>query len=648
MPQKRKQSLAEITSMVSVLKTSEAKARLVYDYLSESSGSVFPSELKEVAPQVVDMAFRDQHFGLGFSAAEVGGILEPTIERVKAAAGVSNRIPQTAPIPDEVYQIPGAPEKPKYPSDQDKWHISNWAQAANQALVNSVLVPKGRIEEATGVLVRLGNGIEAINLAADHLEAEKVADLCLSIGGGFGRGIESAITSKKPDLESKLKEAHIKTLMKCIVTEKPYLDFYRSWSAPSWEAVVRQAAEYGFDRERQIQLTKEGLELFTSAFMDQVIDWKRREDQLNRKRWAYVDPREVQQKSHEQWERERQEEDALKVERFRKLQNSTGLTQTLIEVLRVTPKTPELEETKKKIYSFCMDKLAMFDGFEIALGLGDYQEAFRFGRGAANSDRSTSRDEPSESIRFRLERDVLPFVGEETVQEYIGNLVFREKYDHASQIANSFKLGDWLVDYLISQNKFPHAADLSASLGNRERAKELYVRSRSPAQAREQTDSPLEKAEFTFDNASKIISERARYSSPYFTRDREIAEMRQGIEFARQTEGGTRDPKYLSSARRVIETLFVNGDVVEGVLFARAAEIPEGTLKPLIPQGAIEAAEKNQDFVSCYMISRISGDRTAARGYRALAQQQNQKIPRKLGDLVPKVMVDSETYSPIF
>ncbi|MCK4670870.1 MAG: hypothetical protein KAT43_06760 [Nanoarchaeota archaeon] len=629
--------LKRLESMLKIAKTPEAKGALIYKivkadedekekyidkdvrFLVRTEWPIEPVALlqseKEGVLKAAALAFKDDHFKLGFTLAIKGDVLETIItqmEQVPTEDLHHNPFGKEE-IPKSIQNLPGFHRHLNL-TDPD-YEAMGWVSGMFNSLINTVLEPMGEHYRAARIRIQQGRGEEAIHFAHFHLGPEELAELCEMAQAGFYEAIEHARKHDRKDIVSRLQEKHVQSLVNGThATEGK--------NPKRWNMARELAKEYGHIRSEVKEVSTAGIDDLLCEFEREVDKWRCELSEAKNRR---------------DYEQEYRIRDA-------RTSYIDRLSRNAAELVKLIKKLPEKEQeaAKKKLYQICdghhiLDPTSPHDAFGIAIAFEDYDQASRYGSSMSHrSDFGFNRN--TGSAMSKMESEVLPHVGEDQRKAYLHALMSHESwdghYEHSFNVANRYGLAEWLMEAYEKRGRLKAAANIAKKLGNNEKAKEIFVQSKQYDEAIKCSDSPIEQASLCFLMVEETVKRR-KESPSLHSRDNafnfEVIVMQKGIELAKGSEPTL---GYLAAAKQVIEKLVACGNYAEACLFIEEAGILKELCVGLIPPNAVETAEKGEDFASCYHLARLQDQPEEAEGYQILAKELGKEIPMALGDLI--------------
>ncbi|MBW2993868.1 hypothetical protein KY315_00435 [Candidatus Woesearchaeota archaeon] len=633
-----------LETMLKALTTLEAKGAVIYKFAKKIDEQEKEAEtgkfIRDRWPKVVEklpeqipflqengdsvlnavgLAFKDKEFKIGFKLAAQGGILENIITQLEQIPkeDLQHDSFSDRHIPEPITQIPGYTAPDRFNSYAHR-HTRSWVNSLFSSLIEDVLTPIGQYYRAAKLRIQKGEGAAAIHFAHFDLGPEELAELCELAQAGFSEAIDHAKEHDRQDIVERLQEKHIKALVEGT--------HETSGKKPDrWIWAAETAEKYGRDKKTIQDIRRKGVNHLKFEFKRELNAWKRKIEEMNRRRISYDD------------------ESCLRRERMHNIRRPDNIASALIELIKKLPQE-EMKAVKQEIYEFCDASYPanyLHDGLGIAVALGDFQEAARFGTRLLNNSRCSDgfwHKDVLGRLTGTMDAEVIGQVGEKEIKKYISALLGTGNSDHrydATRIANKYGLSNWLMKEFEDRKEPYHAADIAISQGKKTKAKNLLIQAKQYERACEFTDDPVDKATLQLRIAEERIKHRIKCKDG-FVGDRsrynkEIALIQKGI-LPEDTEPTL---EYRESVTDILITLFDGGEFSEGCLFIEATRIPISTsFDILVGNEAKEAAEKNQDFAACYHIARLCGTPEETEAYRMLAEQMEQTIPTKLEDFV--------------
>jgi hypothetical protein len=591
----------------------------------------FPSTLEDGVSQAIGISFKNEKYGLGFCIADKGRILEKLAESIEQAPIVMERYED---IPESVRNLPGYPVPKEYWKHEHHKVIMEWIRKLKQSLVNEVFLPNHEYLRAVKQLVQIGNGQDAVSIAVTNLDPDAIAQTCEAAQTCFNKGIAVAKQHGRPDLEERLKEAHIDAVKKGKDPKHMYWD-------GTWVVALELARSYGYGEDKLDSLLSEGVHTLSREFEQSLYDWRRRITQIDN-----ID-RFTGRCGQPQIEPET--ERRVRLERTSNIDRPAA--SGLVSLIKLLPEE-ESEQSKKQVYETCSRYSSPWDGLGIAMALEDNKATLRFGLSILDLTRSRNGFFFTgfiDKVCKIIEERVMPSASPDQKKHFVGTLVdvvgSKSGYDLPIEVARNIGVGEWLMEQLEQKDEPYHAARIAVGLDRKDDAKRLYIKAESYGNAVEQTDDPVEKASLYLRQAGQIIRNRVQYRNekpndmwgiPSWNRrlNTEIEIMNNGFELVKGMHKKELSTDYLAAGSDVVKALFANGDYEEACLFVKKAELPKDSYAALLTPKLVEDAERNEDFASCYHLSRMLGRKDDAEGYKTLADEFAQQIHTRLNQLI--------------
>lgn len=606
----------EILNALGKLKTPEAKGDMLYRFAKQGVESL-PQTLFEGADQAISQSFKKSEWQIGFKIARQTGKAEDLISMIKAIPKIDQG-KELNEVPKEVSNFPGFPDK--------TWHYYDystkiWVASLKGEAINQLLIPTERYSEAVDITLSLGATSKAIDLAAAHLPPENVVAICERERVEFERGIVAMHKANRPDLESRLKTAHVTAAKNGELPHRKN-DKYR------WSRAVEIARQYDL-QEEVTSIAKEGVAYLTRSFKADLVSWRFNLALKESSRYhPLVD--------HHRIEKE--------IETQKRLRENTDDVPEVIQIKNLTPIITEGDKVaitakRDELYMICDEVRSPVDKFKVALDFNDPKTAAKIYFSAYE----LMHDDEIGNWATHAMLPHLDSLTQDEVKRYIYRINNKrnDAWQDQLRVAQKYGLEKWFLEEK-EQNSPQEAVLIAINIGKKEKARELLIKRRDYDAALKLVDNKKEEIQVRMLKLEHNISTRSPQNSSlpewdYHNKAKRARQRQEEIvELEKLVLGEARTvlfpAEFQIQFEKIVQAYFTSQDYMMGCLLCEAADTRVKAVSRLNLPEKLKEAETRSDFAGCfYLASRLYGSEEA-NAYRVLATQFNQEIYPTLGE----------------
>ncbi len=620
--------------MINLLKTPEAKAQIVYDYVAQEQRARqegepitaidLPTELSELAKTIIGIAFQKKDFISGFSVAKTYGLLDSiisTVQNIKVISPYTNNWAEKNHFTEFAKTLPGYKEPKKY-SDGDAFNLNfDLIHQLQTHIVHNVYIPEGKYQQAVGELIRIGYPNDAIAVAAAHLPLDTLPDLCSATNTQFTFAIRKVNESNRPDLEQRLKELHLDAIINGTV--RPDLPNY--WNG--MRDIIFLAKRYGFPPDAVSTIEDRAMNGLITRLTKEIKGWQKNfeEEQYQSDNYRL----DVTQRSqhYSNWS-------DIYHGRFRRALELSSEEREIIEFIR--------HASKNKIESYTTQVMTTAtpypDKFGLARALQQQEHMYTAGINIIKDKESnnTIRYIQSEVVKILVE-EFLPNTDETHRKETMSVLLSNGHSTAAIDAAKTYNLQEWIMGQLVERKNLRSAAIIAEELGDTENAKTYYLQSQMYDNAIALSTDPVEKAAFMLNKTAHSVTCRKGLEYLYSSSDRgsEIENILAATKDIVLDTDKKKIEVYTTAGQELVNAFLNNGEYTKGCLVIEGSKLPLSVFTPVLTINVLENAERHKDYAGCYHIARLRGEQTDSEIYKKLAQDNDQKIYTALTEFLP-------------
>ena len=544
-----------------ILRTSEAKSLLLFEYgrqvYRSSRGNVFTKESSfpeaetEVVSKAIQRGLSDNNtHPIAFLLASQYGRLEELVGEIK------------------VEETKGYDNYYGYSLDKEF--------DRKMSLVNHVLIPLRRYEEAKEQLVMAGKYHDAVEVAS-QISPLCVVELCEEIQDLFKLGLKK-IEGQNVILERRIKISHVQSYVDG--TNRETQDRINRW-----REALEKAQGYNLSGEEIEKIKRKALDSMIGGLETTLESGKPiTSDEENVVAWA-----------------------------------SNYIGNLVFD--------DERFQYRARLLGLLGERGANERAMRTAVELEVYDTALSEAKLALNS--LGEKDRKKEEIERFVESEVLEKLDDaDAVKGYIGDIKLLS-VQASNGLAKRFRLERWLSEEYERRGFYEQAAYVAESSRDNVRAKQLYKMAGSYGRAFRLSQDIGEQVELCLNEGE---SQLRTLDMTSYDADRKVLSSIDWLRRAIDTSKGESDLKVaIETAISAVDVLVNQGFYREVVLFG--SELGMDKIGSRLPADAIVPYERSLDFASCALISNAQGKERDARLYLQLASYFDQKVPQKLVDL---------------